>query len=121
MAAQTYSGLYKDDSPQAMVEADQAYSAFTASNKSNIRPGALMVLARQQAQRLIKEQWLAEGRKLQSTTLAELREAADAYLARHPECFRAAAEMIERSPRLRKIAEREERDRLRAQLRTSAK
>jgi hypothetical protein len=75
-----------------------------------------MTLARHKACTAFKARWLAQGRKLRELTAADVWEGGEAYLAEHPELFEQAAETIERSPELRKLAERERARRNRGQL-----
>jgi hypothetical protein len=94
-----------------MAEATQAYH--------NQAYWVTTVLARYKASSAFKAQWLAQGRRLAELTAGDVRVAADVYLNKHPELFEQAAESIERNRKLRKLAEREARER-RAKLSSDA-
>jgi hypothetical protein len=67
-------------------------------------------LALQQARRRVLERIKCAGYKLTDTTAKDITAWARAYLdAHHDECYGRAAEIVERSPVLRKMIEREER------------
>jgi hypothetical protein len=113
MAAQAYPGLYKDDSPQAMIEADQARGCKLQSANRVTRTE--LILARLLAMKIVKGRWLDQGFKLQQITVADIASAAEVWFGQHrAELIEQAAGMVRSNPRLRKLAEREERDRLRS-------
>ena len=72
--------------------------------------GVVMCLARFHAKRLIKQDWLDQGRKLSEISARDLTSFANSYLAGNPELIEQAAETVRSSPRLRTLAERAERN-----------
>ena len=84
-------------------------------------PGIARALAHLAARRAVKEQLRAKRCQLTTFPYAEICERARTYLAEHQEELLAQAmKAVERDPTLRKMAEREERDRER-QWRKSAR
>jgi len=97
-----------------MAEAQQRiHDALKRATAALDCPTALMTLARHKACTAFKARWLAQGRKLAELTAGDVRIAAEEYLNKHPELFQQAAETIKRSRKLRKLAERETRERAR--------
>jgi hypothetical protein len=73
-------------------------------------PGVARALAYLMARRVIERQWRAQGLRIRR--YADIIEQARAYLAAHQEELLAqAVERVQRDPKLRKIAEQEERER----------
>ena len=54
--------------------------------------GSEITLARYYAKQAVKEQWLAQGLKLQDFQTSEISRAADAYLTTHPELIAFATQ-----------------------------
>ena len=83
------------------------------------RSAVLCTLARQRAVNVIKRQLQAQGIRLNDVTVRDIHIWADAYLEVHrQELIEQAMEMVSSSPELRKLYEREQRQR--AKLRTNA-
>jgi hypothetical protein len=87
-------------------------------------PTTIATLARYVARKAIRELMQADGYKPRDVTLAMIDAAARAWLQANPWAFEYAAKRIEKSPRLRAMAECEarlrERERKRANVTTSA-
>ena len=73
------------------------------------RNSIVMILARLNARNIIKQDLHDRGIKLSTVYLRELTEAASRYLAAHPELLAEASEAVRNDPRLRTLAERQER------------
>jgi hypothetical protein len=73
------------------------------------RNGVVIILARLNARNIVKEDLRAQGIKLSHVDAREVTELAHRYLAAHPELLEQAAEAVRISPRLRTLAERQER------------
>jgi len=67
------------------------------------------------ARNIVKQDLQARGIKLSHVEPREVREAAHRYLAAHPELLAQAAETVRNDPRLRTLAERQERQARRIQ------
>jgi hypothetical protein len=65
--------------------------------------GAIITLARYRARQAVKQQLWDRGIKLSSVTARDVVEAAEVYIAAHPELLAEAAEMIRQSPELQRI------------------
>jgi hypothetical protein len=70
-------------------------------------PSTIAQLARYVARRTIRQLMQDDGFKPRDMTFAMLDNVARAWLANHPEAYAMAADYIERSPKLRAMAERE--------------
>jgi hypothetical protein len=70
-----------------------------------------MILARYYAKQAVKADWRKQGLKPQYIEPYELAKAAKSYLSEHPELIEQAAETVRNHPKLRTLAEREERQR----------
>ena len=76
--------------------------------------------ARRLAHRIVERQLQAEGARITHVPYARVRELASEYLSAHPELLDQATEIVRANPKLRAMAEVEERQRQR-QLRKFAK
>ena len=73
------------------------------------RNGVVTTFALYTARNIVKEDLRAQGIKLSHVDAREVTEAAHRYLAAHPELIEQAAEAVRNSPKLRTLAERQER------------
>ena len=73
------------------------------------RNGVVIILARLNARNIVKQDLYDRGIKLSTVYLRELTEAANRYLAAHPELLAEASAAVRKDPRLRTLAERQER------------
>ena len=92
---------------------DRLKEALTRSTTELDCPMALMCLASRCARETIVAQIRSTGRKPWDYRASEITIMGNEYLAQHPELIARAADAIRRSPSLRKLAEREVRDRVR--------
>jgi hypothetical protein len=65
--------------------------------------GAIITLARYRAKQLVKQRLWDRGIKLSTVTFRDVIEAAEVYIAEHPEILDEAREMIRQSPRLQRL------------------
>jgi hypothetical protein len=72
---------------------------------------ATITLARYYAKREVKREWRAQGIRIWDYEASDLAKAAKSYLSEHPVLIEQAAETVRNDPRLRTLAEREERQR----------
>jgi hypothetical protein len=70
-----------------------------------------IVLARYYAKREVQWRWRAQGIRIWDYEASNLAKAAKSYLSEHPELIEQAAETVRNDPRLRTLAEREQRQR----------
>jgi hypothetical protein len=75
-----------------------------------VSPQAI-TLARYFAKRAVKAAWVRQGLKPQYIDASDLTKAAKTYLSGHPELIEQAAETVRNDPRLRTLAERQQRQR----------
>jgi hypothetical protein len=75
-----------------------------------VSPQAIM-LARYFAKRAVKAAWLKQGLRIWDYEASDLTKAAKSYLSEHPELIEQAAETVRNDPRLRTLAERQQRQR----------
>jgi hypothetical protein len=73
------------------------------------RNSVVTTFARLNARNIVKEDLRARGIKLSHVDAREVTELAHRYLAAHPELIEEASEAVRISPRLRTLAERQER------------
>ena len=73
------------------------------------RNSVITNFARLNARNIIKEDLRAQGIKLSHVDAREITELAHRYLAAHPELMAEASEAVRNDPRLRTLAERQER------------
>src|SRR5262245_36569643 len=94
---------------------DRLKEALARSTTEIDCPTALMCLAGRWARETIVAQIRSTGRKPWDFRACDITIMGDEYLANHSELVAKAAETIRRDPHLRKLAEREARDRTRRQ------
>jgi len=92
---------------------DRLKEALTRQTATLNCPMALMCLAGRWARETIVAQIRSTGRKPWDFKASEITKQADEYLTEHLELIARAAERVQRDPWLRKLAQREARDRLR--------
>jgi hypothetical protein len=85
-----------------MVKASQTLPHITA---------ATIIWAHWLAKREVKRLWHSQGLRWQYIEASDLARAAQSYLSEHPELIEQAAETVRNDPRLRTLAERQERQR----------
>ena len=76
-------------------------------------PGVAKALARHLARRAVESQLQAQGFLVVHVPYTQVRELAQAHLSAHPELLDQAAEIVRTDPKLRAMAEKEERQRQR--------
>jgi hypothetical protein len=99
-----------------MAQATPILSPSAAPVTIPFAPGTTKTLALFYARKDVKAALQAAGTRPQTIGAAELSASARAWLDRHPELIKRAAETIQQVPALLKIAEREERDRQRREM-----
>jgi hypothetical protein len=82
---------------------------------NNLLPPAVspqaIPLARYMARKAVKAAWLKAGIRIRDYEASDLTKAAKSYLSEHPELIEQAAETVRNDPRLRRLAERQPRQR----------
>jgi hypothetical protein len=76
-------------------------------------PGVARALAHHLARRAVERRLRAQGLRVSHIPYADISAQARDYLAAHPELVDQAAETVRNNPKLRTLAEREERERAR--------
>ena len=76
-------------------------------------PGIAYALARYRARRIVESELRSQGIRVSYVPPRDIIAQAMEYLRNHPELLDQATESVRNDPKLRKIAEREERERLR--------
>ena len=74
-------------------------------------PGVAHALARRLARRIVERRLQAEGAYISRMPITKVRELASEYLSAHPQLLDCAAEIVRTHPKLRMMAEVEERHR----------